>query len=158
MKGGPLGRRDRGLTLAEILVAASVMSVALLAITSMFPTGYETILSGGQMTKATRLAQEMMEGLRNQPFDNLITFDGVDTRNPQAFPAAIRPLLDTWRCDITPPAAGCTTATQGGGLASGWGTIGVTVPSSGLAQISVTVGWRDRRSSKTVGLVTYAAR
>ena len=158
MKGGPQGRRDQGLTLAEILVAASVMSVALLAIMSMFPTGYETILSGGRMTKATRLAQEMMEVLRNQSFDNLTAFDGVDTRNPQAFPAAIRPLLGTWRCDITPPAAGCTTATQGGGLASGWGTIAVTVPSAGLAQVTVTVGWRDRRSTKTVGLVTYASK
>ena len=44
-----------GFTLLEVLVGAAVLSVALLAMAAMFPTGYTNITEAGKMTMARRL-------------------------------------------------------------------------------------------------------
>ncbi len=63
-RGGPAGA---GLTLAEVLIAASVLSVAILGMASAFPTALRQVSYGGQITKATALAHQMMEDIRSDP-------------------------------------------------------------------------------------------
>jgi len=62
---------QRGMTLLEILVAATVVCVGLLAVAVMFPTSSSNIDYGGKVSKATALAQEKVEELRNTSFASL---------------------------------------------------------------------------------------
>ncbi len=58
----------QGFTLIEVLIAASILSVGLLALVSVFPVGYVDVTVSGGQSKATAYAQQMMEQLKNQPF------------------------------------------------------------------------------------------
>ncbi len=61
--------QDRqGFTLIEVLIAASILAVGLLALVSVFPIGYVDVTVSGGQSKATAYAQQMMEQLKNQPF------------------------------------------------------------------------------------------
>ncbi len=62
-------RSENGFSLIEVLFAAAILSVALLALASLFPTGYQNIAYGGGMTTAADLGQQKIEALRNLPFD-----------------------------------------------------------------------------------------
>lgn len=59
---------SRGFTLVELLIGASLIAVALLAIASTFPTAYSDVEYGGRRTKAVALAQQKMEELRAGSF------------------------------------------------------------------------------------------
>lgn len=150
----------RGLTLPEILIAASVLTVALLAMAGMFPTAFQNVKAGGQMTKATAIAQKMMEHLRNQPFSALTSlppsgYNGLNnTSNCNTLSEPVRTACNTWKDDIT------FSSDWGKGLPSGSWSIAATLvnpPANDLAQVTVTVGWTENRGSKTVELVTYVA-
>lgn len=65
------GRRAAGFTLIEIVIAASLLSVALLAIAGMFPMGYRDIHTSGDLTKAVALAQQKMEQLKNLGYSSV---------------------------------------------------------------------------------------
>ena len=64
-----MGRRDNGFSVIEVLFAIVILSVALLALASLFPTGYQNIAYGGGMTTAADLGQQKIEALRHLPFD-----------------------------------------------------------------------------------------
>ncbi len=57
-----------GFSLVEVLIAAAILAVTLLSLSSMFPTGYLNVDQGGERTTAVTLAQERIEWLRNQPY------------------------------------------------------------------------------------------
>jgi prepilin-type N-terminal cleavage/methylation domain-containing protein len=60
---------NRGFTLVEVLIAVALLGIGLAALTTTFSTGFgKVVLSGGQ-TKAVEYARQMLEQLRNQPFD-----------------------------------------------------------------------------------------
>ncbi len=129
-----------GLTLVEFLFAVSIIAIAALGVASMFPAAYKTVAEGGQVTKATMLAREMMSMVRSYPFKSLIEewggggyylWPNFDTRthwsvaNTQCTPSPVpanfpgeqltRYFNVKWRCDLS--------AAQG--LANAYGTIGV---------------------------------
>ena len=145
-----------GLTLPEILIAASVLTVALLAMAGMFPTAFQNVKAGGQMTKATAIAQKMMEILRNESFANLscslypTSYNGLNTSACGSGTDSISTNCQKWANDIA-------FSSDGRGLPSGWGSITVSSPATDLRQVTVTVGWTESRGSKTVELVTYVA-
>lgn len=68
---------QRGMTLLEVLVAATVVCVGLLAVAVMFPTSSTNIDYGGKTSKATAIAQEKLEELRNTSFASMVA--GSDT-------------------------------------------------------------------------------
>lgn len=142
----------RGLTLPEILIAASVLTVALLAMAGMFPTAFQNVKAGGQMTKATAIAQKMMEFIRNQSFSSLTSYNGLNnTSNCNALSEPAKTACNTWKSDIT------FSSDEGKGLPSGSWSIAVSSPATDLRQVTVTVGWTERTGSKMVELVTYVA-
>ncbi len=175
--GGRLGRP--GLTLIEVLFAISVMAVALLGVASMFPAALRSVLTGGQTTKATMLAREMVEMMQADTFDSLDTYyNGFNTsllmtellKVPPTFTCPVTPAVPDynkkkWTCDML--ATG--TQASGPGLSGGTGTIRVdcvnpngtvnpTVPCpTELRQVTVTVTW-DNQASRAVSLVTYVAK
>ncbi len=76
--------RRRGVSVVEVLIGASIIALALLAIASMFPTAYSNVEYGGKRTKAVALAQQKMEELRAGTFPPSSggpeTLEGVYTR------------------------------------------------------------------------------
>lgn len=85
IKGQGQRTDDRGFTLVEVLIAGTLLAVALLAIASMFPTAYSNVEYGGRRTKAVTLAQQKMEALRAGNFPPSTTgspetVDGIYTR------------------------------------------------------------------------------
>ena len=161
-----------GLTLIEFLFAISVTAITALGIAGMFPAALRSVVSGGQVTKATVLAQAMADAIRNDPFDTLVTrYNGFNTNNL----SVTCPLTVTgydpdfnkmkWKCDLVASEA----QISGRGLPAAYGTIAVaclnangttntTVPCpTDLRRMRVTVTW-DRQGARSVSLVTYVAR
>ncbi len=64
-----MGRGASGFSILEVLITTVILSVALLGLASLFPTGYQNIVYGGGMTTAASLGQQKIEALRNFPFD-----------------------------------------------------------------------------------------
>ena len=64
-----MGRRASGFSLLEVMIASVILSVALLGLASLFPTGYQNIVYSGGMTTAASLGQQKIEALRHFPFD-----------------------------------------------------------------------------------------
>lgn len=64
-----MANRTSGFSLIEVLITTAILSVALLGLASLFPTGYQNIVYGGGMTTAASLGQQKVEALRNFPFD-----------------------------------------------------------------------------------------
>jgi len=154
-----MGRRSResGVSLVELLIATTIISTAALGIFGMLPVAHQHLRTGGDVTKATDLAQRMVESLRDQPLHFVPRFHNADTR-----------LLDTCPADepaSTPPFLGGSAIAQwkteiagqqpGEGLPRGWGRIEVGSLDRGLLVITVTVGWLESAAEQRVALVTY---
>lgn len=172
-KNGAARRRpaSRGFTIIEVLVAASILVVALLGIASVLPTANMTLHRAGQISKAVALAQHMLETIKNDPFIDLVNYHGVDTRTTGTWP------LD----DPDPPVPGTPGnfmgntnvlrwrdgislfLASGAGITGGLGTISVTtVATDGtgnpiLRRVTVVVGWTEGGSPYTVQLSTLAS-
>lgn len=147
----------RGLTLVEVLIATAIVSVAMLGIVGMFPVAHQQLRMGSDVTKATALAQQMVEVLRDESFAAVPRYDAADTREPAAFPpddpAGTPPfrggsLLRRWQQAIT-------AAPELGGLYQGWGQIEAASLDRGLLSVTVTVGWSATPTDRTVQLTTY---
>ncbi len=60
----------KGFTLIEALIAASVLAMAIAAITMPFTVGAQNELADSRRTLAVSLAQEMMEEILDKPFSD----------------------------------------------------------------------------------------
>ena len=164
-------RQRAGFTLAEVLVAATILVVALLGIAAVLPTADMTLHQAGQISKAVALTQEMIEMVKNDPFSQLDLYNGVDTRTTGTYPVD----------DPNPPIPGDAGNFMGGsnvtkwandialylvtgaGITGGYGTITVsTVATDGtgtaiLRKISVVVNWTDAGRPYQVTLQTLAS-
>jgi len=60
-------RNERGMTLIEVLVALSILAVALLALAPLFTISVKTNASAHQLTNANTLAREKLEELSGYP-------------------------------------------------------------------------------------------
>lgn len=151
---------ERGLTLVELLIAMTMLSVAMLGILGMFPVAHQHLRVGSDVTKATALAQRMVEALRDEPFQVVPRYHNADTRTPASFPlddASGTPpfrggsLLQQWQDEIT-------ATPQLGGLYQGWGRIEVASLDRGLRSVTVTLGWSATPADRTVQLTTFIAQ
>jgi len=173
------GTNREGLTLIEVLFASSVLAFALLGVAGMFPSAMRLVYTGGETTKATMLAREMIDMIRADAFDSLVgRYHGLDTDAVSATCPVLPTTLTTldpdynrkkWKCDMAPSG----TLDTGQGLRGGRGTVTVTcvgfsseppydeVNDPGCARdtrrVSVTVSW-GAQGSRSVGLVTYVTR
>jgi Tfp pilus assembly protein PilV len=168
------GRRlaPGGLTLIEFLFAVSVVAFTGLGVAGMFPAAFRSVVVGGQVTKATILAHEMVDMIRSDPFDTLVSrYDGFDSRTDGRVRNLSCPVsagatdynLKKWTCDLKVSGARLT----GGGLPSSFGTVAVacvradgtsgSCGSTELLRVTVAVTW-EPQGSRSVSLVTYVAR
>jgi len=74
-------RSERGLTLIEVLVAATILALALLGLAPMFTGAVRSNASANQMTNANTLAREKLEELSGYPRNNarLLVANGAHT-------------------------------------------------------------------------------
>jgi type IV pilus modification protein PilV len=168
-----------GLTLVEVMFAVSILAFALLGVAGMFPSAMRSVQSGGETTKATVLAREIIDMIRADAFDSLVSrYNGFDTSKltvtcPVTPPTPSSPDSNynkkKWKCDI----AASGTRDTGQGLPGGRGTVTVTCvdfdttspfkekSDSGCTKdtrkVTVTVTW-TAQASRSISLVTYVAR
>jgi type II secretory pathway pseudopilin PulG len=82
-------RNDRGITLAEVLIAAAILAVGLAALMSVVPVASYAVQDGSQTSIATFLAQQRLEQARNATWDATIDCIGLSpnaTSAPAPFP------------------------------------------------------------------------
>lgn len=60
---------EAGMTIMELLVAIAFLGISLLALQTLLLKGYLDVTGGGRVSKTTSYARQMMEQLRNQPFN-----------------------------------------------------------------------------------------
>jgi type II secretory pathway pseudopilin PulG len=162
----------RGLTIVEFLVATSIVAFAILGVASMFPAALQTVIRGGQTTKATMLAQGMADIIRSEPFDVLVTrYNNLDTQTlgvscPLDETSAPPPYDDytkkKWACDLR--LTGAQDSGQGLPGASGRVRVecvdasgAVVACPSGLRRVTVTVLWGEN-PPQSVRVVSHVAR
>jgi len=148
---------ERGLSLVELLMAITIITVAMLGIVGMFPIAHQHLRAGGELTVATGLAQRMAELLRDEPVELVPRYHNADTRVPASFPAddtgGGRPFrggsaLTQWREEVA-------AARLLGGVNQGWGRIQVVELDRGWLSVTVTVGWPAGPTERTVQLASY---
>ena len=154
------------------------MAISLLGVAGMFPSALRSVVSGGQVTKATTLVQAMTDMIRNDPFDTLVSrYNNLNTKTDPTLkmPPLACPVTPSgydanynkkkWKCDILASQA----QDSGQGLPSGYGTVAVACVnadgtangsnpcSTDLRRVTVTVIWNPQ-GTQSVSLVTYVAR
>jgi hypothetical protein len=77
-----LRRASKGITLLEIMIAMSLMSVVIIAFASVFPSGYRRNLSTLNQSKAAGYATGVAEQFGNLTVDSLKPFESTPD-NPQ---------------------------------------------------------------------------
>lgn len=147
-----------GFTLPEVLLAAVIITIAVLAVVGLFPTALQNVRYGGHMSQASSLAQEMIEMIRTRPFGDVSLYNNLDTQQPPPPTLTGPPLahFNKWRSDIAP-------ANPIGALPQGRGDITIAPvdlpPTDGMTdlfQVTITVRWEEQ-GSQTLTLVTYVA-
>lgn len=98
-----------GFSIIEVLIAAGLIGIAFLAISTLFPTAYGNITYGGRITTAVAYAQQKIEQLKSIAAD--ITpgqgFNAINTTNCSTTPETLAdPLVPTVTftrtCTLTP--------------------------------------------------------
>lgn len=72
-------KAQRGFNLLEILISFTILSLALLGIASVFPSGHAFIKHSGNITKAAFVAQSVMEEYRRKPWAQAVSGSGSIT-------------------------------------------------------------------------------
>jgi prepilin-type N-terminal cleavage/methylation domain-containing protein len=75
--------RERGFTLLELMVAIAILSIGILAVATMQSSAIRANHRGYRLTESTTLAQDRLEYLISQPYDDLDDLVGV---GPQSDP------------------------------------------------------------------------
>ncbi len=175
-------RTEAGLTLIEVLIAAAVLAVGILGVAGAFPSAFRQVTEGGQITKATALAHQMMEDIRSEPAYYIPRYAGKNGQGvatdaptncwedtPWSCTAGVvwgdqfcgNTKLTRWAQDVTDDSK------DGRPLASGRGTVTVVdhenpVPAGGgavgaatvMLRITVTVSWDQMTGRRQVQLVS----
>jgi hypothetical protein len=132
----------------------AILSIALAGVVGMFPVAHQHVGVGGDLTKATALAQQMVERLRDEPLQRVPRYHLADTRQTSSLPIddlnEVPPFhggssLQRWRQDIA-------SAALGGNALESWGHIEATWVDRGLLSLSVTVGWPASPTERNVQL------
>jgi prepilin-type N-terminal cleavage/methylation domain-containing protein len=143
--------RLAGFSLIELLIGITILSIGLLAIASMFSTGYVDVAAGGKTTMAANAGRQIIEEMRNLPFQSLANLNGFSTSTPGSLPASDpeREVARKWRYVLSGDGTGwgfTAAEIQRWGASGTMGT--ATVPFGGVGSISVV------NQSATLQLVT----
>ncbi len=176
-RNGSPRRPAKGFSTLEVLISASLLVGVMIGLAGALPTSARNVHRGGQSTKAAALAQQLLEGIHNDPFSQLALYNGkngngVDTRTPGNCPddAPNPPVpgsaanfmgntnLSRWASDIA------LIMSTGAGITGGYGTVFAqsvaTDPVTGnsvLDKITVTVNWTEAGIPRSLALVSLVS-
>jgi prepilin-type N-terminal cleavage/methylation domain-containing protein len=120
---------ERGATLVELMIAIVVLSVGVLGVAQLFPTGTRVQVQNRIRTEASQLSREKIEQLHN-----------VDPTDPA---------LSVGRHPAVPEQVG-----SAGGLQRYYDVEAMAAPLDNLKRITVTVTWKHARAC-SLQAVTY---
>ncbi len=134
-------RNNRGFSAIDVLIASTIMVVALLGIASMAPVSYQNVDRSGKDMVAVTLAQQRIEQLKTLPFND----PGLADPSPGALPGPAHDLLPPDTVNVDGAVYTRTTNIEDnpaslGGLA-------------GIKQVTVTVNAPTRKSVQLVSLI-----
>jgi len=167
---------QRGMTLAEVIIAVAILSVGLVALSSAIPLAAYGIQEGNQLSTATFLANQRLEQVRNaqwqaqQPAAPATAVVAAIDRLGKSDPSTSAPVGDggaTTFADESPmgaPYAGYTRTVRIIDCGTGAGCDGAVY--AHLRQATVTVSYRPMTgiglgsptSTKSVVVTMYMAR
>ena len=76
-------RCECGFTFVELMITMAFLSIALLAVTGLFPLGLEVSQSAEDLTIETNLAQELIEEIKSFPWTVIDSYDGLSESPPE---------------------------------------------------------------------------
>jgi prepilin-type N-terminal cleavage/methylation domain-containing protein len=79
-----MNTNERGLTLAEILVATAIISIGLVGLAVVIPVASYGVQEGNQMSTATFLAEQRVEQIRNSTWNTQANGDCIGLGAPPA--------------------------------------------------------------------------
>jgi Tfp pilus assembly protein PilV len=162
------GAREGGFSLIEIILGMAVLVVGVLGVATMFSTGYSDVAAGGRTTMAVTAARQILEDVRQLPFDNLANLNGYDTNSLATLPASDpeRSMARKWRYTVAGDGAGWgfTAAEKaqwrqlasGAVIFGGRAQVGVVNQTATLRLVTVTVQGPGRGA--TVQIATLISR
>ena len=137
-------RDSRGITLAEVLIAAAILALGLAALMSVVPVASYAVQDGNQTTTATFLAQQRLEQVRNATWDATTDCVGLSP-NATSAPAP-SPAGNCGATAVTYPDEAAVTGFAQYGRTVRITDCGVTpcgaVTSSAMRLVTVTVTYR----------------
>ena len=136
-EGATSRRGEEGFTVVELLVAMSVFGIVLTAVTGAFISSAQSVGSQRLRTAATRLAVDRLETLRSLPFAELDGQAGeiIEGAHGRTFPV---------RTDVT-------------SIDAATGAPAVPASAAAVRQITVTVSWTSRGTTRQVSYSTAIA-
>jgi prepilin-type N-terminal cleavage/methylation domain-containing protein len=134
--GGGLGkycspRGERGLSLIELMVALTLLSLGFMGVIAMFPLGSQTVAESGMRTAAIELAQQGLECLMDLPY----TAELLDPSTTHSDTTSMGEMTYVRRWDVY-----------------------TDIPFPGCKQIVCTVIWDEAEDSGRLSLTTVIAR
>lgn len=127
------GKRNRGFSLLELIIAVAVLSIGLVGVLQIFPVGLRASQRSGMLTKAAFLAQNKIEEIKIAGFD-------VITELPPKIPLSGNEGDFEWNISID--------ETDLEGLES----------SDGIRKIIVNISWPERNNTRSKDFITYVTQ
>ena len=151
-----------GFSLIELLIGMTLLAVGLLAIATMFSTGYTDVTAGGKTTMGVQAARQLLEDIRTLPFAHIGDLNNFNTSNVGSLPtlpptgdpeynAALmaRNVARKWRFAVAGDGTGWgftnaekstwSTLAASGVTFGGVGQVTVVNQTASLTQVTVTV-------------------
>ena len=136
-----------GFSVVEALIAAALIGLALLAVSTLFPTGYSNITYGGRTTTAVAYAQQKIEYLKaiaayTAPGQGFNAIDAVcNAPEPPLTDPLVPTITFTRICTLTPD-------------------VGAAPPlvAAELKKVRVTVTWAAQNRPGSVDMETLFTR
>jgi prepilin-type N-terminal cleavage/methylation domain-containing protein len=142
-------RNEKGFTLLEVLIAATMLAIALLAMGTGELNSIGTNRLSRDVTMMTASGQEILERIRRNKV-NVGSYNGFDTNNAATRPASpgiLQDDYDQWKSNLTGVVNG----------SRGQVTVTPSTPLPTTNQVSVTITWPSAPLTKTITIQTVFA-